>query len=70
MVEMLEFQGSLNSNNFVDWLNTMKRVFDYYDVVDEMKVRFVAIHFKGSTSSWWEHLQVSHQRSGKGEINN
>ena len=29
-VEIPKFQGSLKSEDFVDWLNTIERVFDYY----------------------------------------
>ena len=42
-VEIPEFQGSLKPEDFVDWLNTVERVFDYYEVMDEKKVKLVAI---------------------------
>ena len=45
-VEVLEFQGSPKPKDFVDWLNTVERVFDYYEVMDEKKVKLVAICLK------------------------
>ena len=67
-VEIPEFQGSLKPEDFVDWLNTVERVFDYYEVIDEKKVKLVTIRLKGRASAWWEQLQISRQRSGKVKI--
>ena len=36
-VEIPKFKGSLKLEDFVDWLNTIERVFDYYEVMDERK---------------------------------
>ena len=58
-VEIPEFQGSFKSEDFVDWLNTVERVLDYYEVMDEKKVKLVVIHLKGKVSTWWEQLQIS-----------
>ena len=67
-VEVLEFQGSLKPKDFVDWLNIVERVFDYYEFMDGKKAKLVAIHLKGRASAWWEQLQISHQISGKVKI--
>ena len=45
-------------------------MFDYYEVMDEKKVKLVAICLKGRASTWWKQLQISHQRSGKVKIKN
>ena len=42
-VEIMEFQGSLKLKDFIDWLNTIERVFDYYEVMDEKKAKLVTI---------------------------
>ena len=63
-VEVPEFQGSLKSKDFVDWLNTVERMFDCYEVMDEKKMKLVAICLKGRDFSWWEQLQISRQISG------
>ena len=67
-VEILEFQSSLKPEDFVDWLNTIERMFDYYEVIDEKKVKLFTIRLKGRASTWWEQLQISCQRSGQVKI--
>ena len=44
--EIPKFHGSFKLEDFVDWLNTVERVFDYYEVMDEKKVKLVAICLK------------------------
>ena len=61
-VEIPEFQGSLKPKDFVYWLNIVERVLDYYEVIDEKKVKLVAIRLKGRASAWWEQLQISHAK--------
>ncbi|KAG5534031.1 hypothetical protein RHGRI_022247 [Rhododendron griersonianum] len=67
-IELPEFNGSLNPDEFVDWINTVERVFDYEDVSEEKKVKLVAIRLKGRASAWWEQLQGTRLRRGKGKI--
>ena len=45
-VEIPEFQRSLKPKDFVDWLNIAETVFDSYEVMDEKKVKLVAIRLK------------------------
>ena len=67
-VELPEFHRTLNSDEFVDWLNALERVFDYYELSDEKNVKLVSIRLKGQASARWEQLQTSRQRKGKGKI--
>ena len=60
-VKIPKFQGSPKSEDLVDWLNTVERVFDYYEVMDEKKTKPVAICLKGKASAWWEKLEISSQ---------
>lgn len=46
-IAILEFQGSLNPDEFVDWLNTIERICYHYDVSEERKVKLVSIHLQG-----------------------
>jgi hypothetical protein len=41
----------LNPDDFVDWLNTVKRVFYYCDVVDKRKVKLIVICLHESASA-------------------
>jgi len=51
-VEISEFEGQLNPDDFLNWLNTVERVFEYKDVPDDKKVKLVA-HNLGKYASIW-----------------
>ena len=65
-VDILEFEGKMNGDIFLDWLYTVDRVFDYKELSDERKVKLVAIKLKGSSSLWWENLKKRKGSTGKG----
>ena len=54
--KILVFQGSLKLEVFGDWLSTVERVFDYYEIMGEKKVKLVAIRLKGRAYTWWEKI--------------
>ena len=41
-VDIPEFEGKLDLNEFLDWLQTVERVFDFKDIPEEKKVKLVA----------------------------
>ncbi|CAB4291989.1 unnamed protein product [Prunus armeniaca] len=51
-VDLPEFEGKMQPDDFVDWLNTVERIFDYKEVPDEKKVKIVAIKLKRNASAW------------------
>ena len=67
-VGLPEFHGSLNPNEFMDWIHAVERVFDYHEVHDSRKVKLVAVRLRGRASAWWEQLQVQRVRRGKGKV--
>ena len=67
-LDLPKFQGSLNPKEFVDWLNQIESIFEYYEVQDSKKVKLVSIKQRGRTLAWWEQLQVQRVRRGKGKI--
>lgn len=42
-IEILEFDGKTHPYDFIDWVNTVERVFDLKDVSDPIKVKFVVL---------------------------
>jgi len=42
-VDILEFEGQLDPDLFLDWLQTIKRVFEFKDISDEKKVKLIAL---------------------------
>ncbi|XP_077246136.1 uncharacterized protein LOC143886018 [Tasmannia lanceolata] len=67
-IEMPEFYGGVQPEDFIDWLQTVERIFDLKDVPEDRKVKLVAIKLCGRASSWWEQLKVNRERRGKPKI--
>nr|GEU95538.1 transposon Ty3-I Gag-Pol polyprotein isoform X1 [Tanacetum cinerariifolium] len=67
-VEILDFSKTLKAEEFIDWLNTIERVFEFKDAPKNRKVKWVAIKLKGRASAWWEQLQLMRQRKGKQKL--
>ena len=65
-----EFSGDLNIEEFFQWLFEVKRFFEYRDISDKKKVKFVAHKLKKSAWEWWEQLQRMRTRLGKDPIQN
>ena len=42
----------------MDWLSTVERVFEYYGVPEDRRVKLMGIKLKGRASAWWEQIQV------------
>ncbi|KAM0976371.1 hypothetical protein FF1_019350 [Malus domestica] len=55
-VDIPEFEGRIGPDEFIDWLNTVERVFDYKEVPHHWKVKIVAIKLTKYASAWWEQL--------------
>ncbi|KAL5760599.1 hypothetical protein ACOSQ2_019437 [Xanthoceras sorbifolium] len=67
-VEISEFEGKSQPDEFVEWLNTVDRIFDYQDVPENKKVKLVAIKFRKHASFWWENLKRQREREGRSRI--
>lgn len=46
----------------------VERFFEYMSIPEERKVKLVAYKLKGGASAWWERLQHSQTREGKGPV--
>ena len=46
------YQGSLNPEELVDSINDMEKLFDYEEMEEEKKVKFVVTRLKGHTTLW------------------
>lgn len=67
-VDVPEFEGKMQPEEFMDWLNIVERIFDYKDVAEDHRVKLVAIKLKKHASIWWEHLNKQRFREGKRRI--
>ena len=64
------YHGSLNHEELIDWINDTKKLFDYEEMEEEKKVKFVVTKFKGNATLWWDGVQVERRRLGKQPIKN
>ena len=67
-VEIPKFKGQLNPDDFLDWLSTVERVFKYKDMLDDKKVKLVALKRRRCASIWWNNILSKRARKGKGKI--
>jgi len=55
-VEIPEYEGKLDPEDFLDWLHIVERVFEYKDVPKEKKVKLVALGLRKYASLWWTNF--------------
>jgi len=67
-VDISEFEGQLDPDLFLDWLQTVERIFEYKDISDDKKVKLVALKLRKYASIWWANLVATRVRKGKGKI--
>jgi len=67
-VDIPDFEGKLHPDEFVDWLQTVERVFEYKEIHKEKKVKIIAVKLKKHASIWWENLKTKRAREGKSKI--
>ena len=64
------YQGGLNPEELIDWINSMEKFFDYEETEDEKKVKFAITKLKGQAALWWDGVQAERKRLGKQPIKN
>ncbi|VFQ86011.1 unnamed protein product [Cuscuta campestris] len=64
-VDIPTFEGKNDPDEFLEWLETVERVFDFKDVSDEKKVKIVALKFRKYASTWWTNTCTKRRRNDK-----
>ncbi|GKV20583.1 hypothetical protein SLEP1_g30682 [Rubroshorea leprosula] len=67
-IDIPDFEGRLQPDEFINWLHTVERVFKLKDIPDDKRVKLVAIKLKKHASIWWENLRRSREREGHSKI--
>ena len=67
-VDIPEYDGRLDADEFVEWLRTVERVFDYKQTPDNKKVKIVALKLTKYASTWWASICAKRARQGKDKI--
>ena len=55
-VDISEFEGKLNPEEFLDWLSTVEKVFEYKDVPENKNTKLVALKLRKYASLLWTTL--------------
>ena len=53
-IEIPIYEGGLNPEELIDWINGMEKFFDYEETEDEKKVKFSVTKLKGHATLWWD----------------
>ncbi|VFQ82890.1 unnamed protein product [Cuscuta campestris] len=67
-VEIPTFDGKDDPDDFIEWLETVERVFDYAEVLEDKKVKLVALKFRGYASTWWTNTTTKRKREDKAAV--
>ncbi|GKF73308.1 hypothetical protein Tco_0219640 [Tanacetum coccineum] len=67
-VEIPEYDGKLNPDEFVEWLRTIECAFDYKETSKEHKVKIVAMKLRKYASTWWANTYIKRERLGMTKI--
>ena len=68
--EVPTYQGGLDANELLDWINEMDKFFDYDETDNERKLKFAFTRLKGHASLWWNGVQIERRNKGKLPIKN
>ncbi|GJU89630.1 hypothetical protein Tco_1302053 [Tanacetum coccineum] len=55
-IEIPKFTGKVHTDDFIDWLSTVERMFDVRDIPNKLKVKLVVIKLRQHASLWWDHI--------------
>ena len=67
-IEIPDFHGNAQPDEFIDWLSTVERVFDLRDIPDHLKVKLVVIKLRKYASLWWDHVKKQRLQEGKSKV--
>jgi len=54
--ELSTYDGSLVVENLFDWISELDNCFEYEEMDDEKRVKFVVTSLKGLATLWWDNV--------------
>nr|VDD59735.1 unnamed protein product [Brassica oleracea] len=67
-VEIPEFNGNLNTEEFLDWLSSIEEILEYKRVPGDQCVPLIASRFKNRAMASWQQIKESRHHAGKPRI--
>ena len=68
-IEVPMYSGNLNVEELMDWINDLNKYFDFEEIEDKKKMKYVATRLKGHTTIWWDELYIYREGIGTKKIN-
>ena len=62
------FRGSSSPEEYFEWIQKVKKVFEWYEYSKERKCKVAALEFTDYAFLWWENLKIQRRRDGEEEI--
>ena len=56
-VNISEFDGDMELEAFLNWVDNIESYFDWKEVRGERKVKLVGAKLRDPASTWWKHYQ-------------
>ncbi|EEF27704.1 conserved hypothetical protein [Ricinus communis] len=66
--EILEFHGSLQAEELLDWLAMVEEILDFKWVPEDKRVPLVATRLRDRATAWWQQSKLTRTRLGKDKI--
>jgi hypothetical protein len=67
-MDILVYEGSLDAEELLDWIQALDTYFDYEEIEENKKVRHAVTRLKGHATLWWDELQADRRSKGKQNI--
>jgi hypothetical protein len=67
-IEVPMYEGNLDVEEFLNWISSLDKYFDYEEINDENKVKHVVTRLKGHAALWWDESQDNIICKGKSKI--
>ena len=64
-LDLSEFVGRFDAEQFFDWAYTVQFFFDYHLVAESRRVCLASTRLRGLAQTWWVELQRSKERQGQ-----
>ena len=67
-VEIPEFEGEQDPDDFLEWLQTVERIFKFNEIPENKKIKLVAHKLRKYALSWWTNLLAKRVKQRKEKI--
>ena len=62
--EVPDFEGKVDATQFANWMVAIEEYFNWYNMMDDQKVRFAKMKLVGLAKVWWTKVEAHIRRMG------